>query len=214
MRIAAFIDETGALAGLHQHGRIVLYDDASGAWIIERDIPFPGAGAPTTIAGLKVRLAESTREFGGCKVFVSSGSKGALTAVLQEELGFQTWHSLGRALDVLDTVALKEAERQAEIAAAAAQADEPPPLPVLVLVRVGEGHYRADLTRYQIADGTHESMTVLLPVLEERAFRRLELVFDHDPKWLWRTTRDLGLKFKREIVVRDGVMSTVTICVE
>jgi hypothetical protein len=87
-------------------------------------------------------------------------------------------------------------------------------LPVLVLERVGEAHYRADLTRYQMADGTHESMTVLMPVLEQRAFKRLELVFDHDPKWLWRTARDLGLKFKREIVVRDGVMSTVTICAE
>ncbi|BBF91930.1 Fe-only nitrogenase accessory protein AnfO [Blastochloris tepida] len=213
MRIAAFIDGNDNLAGLHQHGRIVLYDDASGAWIIERDIPFPGAGAPITIAGLKARLAEVMGQFEDCTVFVSANSKGALNAVLQEELGFQTWHSQGRVLDLLDTVALKEAERQAEMAAAAPE-DDPPPLPVLVLERVGESHYRADLTRYQIADGTHESMTVLLPVLEQRAFKRLELVFDHDPKWLWRTTRDLGLKFKREIVVRDGIMSTITICAE
>ncbi|NJO53479.1 MAG: Fe-only nitrogenase accessory protein AnfO [Bacteroidales bacterium] len=214
MRIAAFIDADGNLAGLHQHGRIVLYDDASGAWTVQREVPFPGADAPATIAGLKARLAEAARRLDDCAVFVSAGSKGALNAVLQEELGFQTWHSQGRALDLLDTVALKEAERQAGLAATEQEDDPPLPLPVLVLERVGEAHYRADLTRYQVADGTHESMTVLLPVLEQRAFKRLELVFDHDPKWLWRTTRDLGLKFKREIVVRDGIMSTITICAE
>ncbi|NJL08278.1 MAG: Fe-only nitrogenase accessory protein AnfO [Methylacidiphilales bacterium] len=212
MRIAAFIDENGDLAGLHELGRIVLYDDASGAWTIERDIPFPGAGAPATIAGLKARLAEVARQLEDCRLFVSAGSKGALNAVLQEELGFQTWHSQGCALDLLDTVALKEAERLADLAAAE-QADDPP-RPMLILERVGAEHYRADLTRFQIPDGGHDSMTVLLPVLEERAFRRLELVCDHNPKWLWRSVRDLGLKLKREIVVRDGVMSTITICAE
>lgn len=212
MRIAAFVDETGNLAGLHQHGRIVLYDDASGAWILERDIPFPGAGVPT-IAAVKARLAEAVQQLDDCTAFVSARSKGALNAVLQEELGFQTWHSRGRALDLLDTVALKEAERQAELAAAKEESEAVPP-PMLVLERVGAEHYRADLSRFQNPDGSHDSMTALLPVLEQRAFKRLELVFDHDPKWLWRTTRDLGLKLKREIVVRNGVMSTVTICAD
>jgi Fe-only nitrogenase accessory protein AnfO len=212
MRIAAFVDGNGNLAGLHQHGRIVLYDDVSGAWTLERDIPFPGAGGPTTIAGLKARLAEAAGQLDGCTVFVSAGSKGALNAVLQEELGFQTWHSQGRALDLLPTVALKEAERLAELAAD--EDSEPAAPPVLVLERVGAEHFRADLSRFQNPTGAHDSMTALLPILEQRAFKRLELVFDHDPKWLWRTTRDLGLKLKREIVVRDGVMSTVTICAE
>ncbi|ALK10660.1 Fe-only nitrogenase accessory protein AnfO [Blastochloris viridis] len=213
MRIAAFIDENGALAGLHQHGCIVLYDDASGAWTVQRDIPFPGAGVPATIAGLKARLIQAVGQFDDCNVFVSAGSKGALSAILQDELGFQTWQSQGFALDVLDAVALKESERLAEIAAAAVADDAGEP-PTLVLERVGAEHYRADLTRFQNPDGSHDSMAVLLPVLQQRGFRRLELVCDHNPKWLWRTVRELGLKLKREIVMREGVMSTITICAE
>ncbi|GAB6037578.1 Fe-only nitrogenase accessory protein AnfO [Fundidesulfovibrio butyratiphilus] len=214
MRIATSVDDQERVASVYEVGRLLLYDNADGAWAAVREIAFairPDMG----LAEAKASVRAAAAQLEGCSVFLSSEARGFVPAILQEDFGFHIWKSEGPLRDQLDFVAAKEAERTAappppvrleEGWGCACQGGRgggprlkrtrPPEETVScpAIDRVGEGHYRIDLASALDKDPRLNSRMVLVPILEGSRFARLEIVCDHVPRWLPAAVADLNLK--------------------
>ena len=82
----------------------------------------------------------------------------------------------------------------------------PPPAPI------GDpelGHYLINLSDILRDNSALNSREVLIPALEERIFRRLEIICDHVPRWFYDELRNLKLTAGREILDDSGRLTLV-----
>ena len=219
MQIAVHVDAEDRIVDVHTKGRLKLFDDASGAWRPERDVPFEIV-PNVTIGALKRRLRLSLDGFEDCRTFVSGENRGLVMTILQEEFGFRVWKARGplAALDFADVArrdqelaAAREQEAKdrafaAQFASANCDCGEDglaPPRKVTeeaieaaysLTERVSEGRLRIDLTAIMARYRNANSLAVLDPLLEARRFESLEIVCEHLPRWLPPKLAALNLK--------------------
>jgi len=227
MKIAAFVDDSGAAASFYEKGHICLYDRVSGTWEIVKKISLE-ITIEMSLAEIKETFFHATSQLEDCKVFIVREFKGLFHALLMEELGFHTWKSAGTMREQLDNVVRQETEYAAEREKQAlANAGKPPvrvaghggcggscsssrqtpaiargsescetggdvPRPVLVSDRA-EGRYVIHLAEILQDNPTLNSRQVLIPVLEERSFKKLEILCGHIPRWFHNELRNLQL---------------------
>jgi len=199
MLIAVAVDSKGTCTSPYGECALHVFDNEYGAWTRVREIAFQ-IGQDMRLLKAKAALREAVSRMPDCKVFVSTETRGFVNAVLQEEFGFHTWSTRGPLPGQLDVIATKELEL----------AQSPPPLalqevqtgcgggcrgsrrsmdfaagscPPEALERVGEGHYRINLMDVLKRDPDLNSRMVLLPILEDSAFEKLEIFCDHVPRW-------------------------------
>ena len=219
MKIATYVDEAGDIVNVYEKGVVRVYDNASGSWHLAKEFPFE-ITLDMSLAEVKVVLHGAVAQLGECRTFLSGEVRGLIYSLLQEENGFRVWKSNGRAEPQLDQIARQDAElavaREKEAAerAFAALFSSPSggcggggcsggsgrkrPGEALRAVQsmteaLGEGHFRIDLSDILARYRNANSMDVLIPLLEDRRFRSLEILCDHIPRWFERKVADLGL---------------------
>lgn len=220
MKIAVHVDAEDRIVDVHRKGRLRLFDDASGVWRAERDIPFEIV-ANVGIGALKRRLRLSLDGLDDCRTFVSGENRGLVMTILQEEFGFRVWKASGPLAD-LDLADV--ARRDEELAAVRRQEEKDrafaaqfagsancdcgedglaPPRKVTeeaieaaysLTEALGEGRLRIDLTAIMARYRNANSLAVLDPLLEARRFESLEIVCEHLPRWLPPKLAALNLK--------------------
>lgn len=232
MKIAAFVDDSGAVAGFYEKGHICLYDQVSGTWEIARRIMMD-IDVEMSLAEIKAIFYSAMSQLEDCKVFIVREFKGLFHALLMEELGFHTWKSAGTMLEQLDNVVRQEREYVAELekqaqtnagkqagrtsghggcgggcsssrpAATIAHGREScgagcdVPRPVLV-GDIKEGRYSINLAEILQDNPALNSRQVLIPALEETAFKKLEILCDHTPRWFYNELNNLNLAAEPE----------------
>lgn len=125
VKIAAYVDDSGAAVGFYEKGQVCLYEQVSGAWEITKKIPLE-INIEMSLLEIKELFFSAMSQLEDCKVFIVREFKGLFHALLIEELGFHTWKSEGTMLEQLDNVVLQEKEYVAELEKQAlANADKP-----------------------------------------------------------------------------------------
>lgn len=217
MKIATYVDEAGEIATIYEKGRLILYDNAAGPWLLIREIPLQ-ITTDMTLAEVKAVLHAATAQLEDCRTFLSGEVRGLIYSLLQEENGFRVWKSRGHPEAQLDQIAHQDAQlavqREKEAAERAFAALFSSPSgggggcggggsrkrsgEALRAVQsmtepLGEGHFRINLSdilgRYKNAN----SMDILVPLLEDGGFRSLEILCDHVPRWFERKVADLHM---------------------
>ena len=222
MKIAAYVDQNGAAAGFYESGQLCLYDQYSGQWEIIKRIPLQ-INVEMSLLEIKGLFFNAMHQLEDCKVFIVKEFKGLFHALLMEELGFHTWRSAGTMLEQLDLVATQEVEYVAELekqalenigkpvvtsggcgggcsssrmSAMAAHADCAAgcsvPGPVLVGNK-SDGRYTINLAEILDKNPGFNSRQILMPALENKSCKRLEIICDHLPRWFNNELRNLKL---------------------
>lgn len=238
MKIAAFVDDSGAVAGFYEKGHVCLYEQVSGTWEIAKRIMMD-INVEMSLAEIKEIFYSAMSQLEDCKVFIVSEFKGLFHALLMEELGFHTWKSAGTMFEQLDNVVRQEREYVAELEKqaqtdAGKQADRisghggcgggcspsrqvpaiargsescgsgcDVPRPVLV-GDIKEGRYSINLAGILQDNPALNSRQVLIPALEERSFKKLEIICHHIPRWFYNELRNLKLAASPEVPDESG----------
>jgi len=183
MKIAAYVSDRGEVASLYSHGILRVFNEHGDSWDPEQDIALDIYDAMTS-RELRVSLEEAIRQMPGCRVLLSGEVKGIPYAILGQ-LGIRVWKSEGALPDQLRYVARKEHANERVEAAA------PLPLPKGA---AKEGIYQINLSETLRNHPHLISKDVLIPFLEKRAFRMLEITCDHIPRWFDYEMARLGLR--------------------
>lgn len=172
MKIAVWVDEQGMTTSLGQPGFVDVYTREQGQWLRCQQIPFALTGE-TTLSEIRQQTQGMLAQLPDCRHFVARDIHGALLAWL-DGTGLTMWKTQGKPEDFLDHIA----------------GQIPPVLepvtvlhPVLIEPAEEEGTFRLDLLAALQGEGSHTSKRLLMPFFEQHAFRSLEIVCDHVPRW-------------------------------
>jgi len=223
MKIASYVNTCGAVAGLHEKGRICLYEKSAEGWSSVKEIPLD-VNTDMPLSNIKADITHAIAQLDDCKVFIVNGFGGLFHAVLKEECGFRTWMSEGSLLEQLDSVARHDHDFVAAQAARSTtdhicsaptsrsgcgggcsshspgsftdlpESGKPLPVPQ----SLGDGCYRINLAKILNNDASLNSKQVLVPFMAGVAFKRLEVLCDHAPRWFDRELHKLNLTVASE----------------
>lgn len=172
MKIAVFLDEQGMIAPLTEPGAVMLYTHDEKGWQVCRQIPFTLAGTPT-LADIRQRTLAMLALLPECRHFIAREIHGALLAWF-DGMGLTMWQSAGKPEAALNAIAL---QLPAPV--------EPVALSPQSFVRPGRhpGEFHVDLIGALGCGGSHTSKQLLVPLLQQDTFTRLNIRCDHVPKW-------------------------------
>jgi Fe-only nitrogenase accessory protein AnfO len=172
MKIAVFLNEQGLIAALTEPGAVVLYTRENQHWQVCRQIPFTLAGT-ASLADIRQHTLAMLALMPECRHFVAREIHGALLAWFDGS-GLTMWQSAGTPEAALNIIA---------------QQLPAPPEPVALLpqafVHAGPlpGEFHVDLIAALRCGGSHTSKQLLVPLMQQESFTRLEIRCDHVPKW-------------------------------
>jgi len=217
MKIATCLTDNGEVGTPFEASSVCVFEKQDRTWMPVKEFgyfPVPDMGvnhARLLLKGIASQLSD-------CEVFLVSALRG-YTHVWLEELGFRTWKSEGPLMEQLDNVAeqdekamlLKQQAGEPSCgtsrsmgcssgcgggchgdSSAARPASLPIPLPILV-GDAAELHFEIDVASVLGRDSALNSRELLIPVLEGKNFRVLDVHFDHLPKWFKQTIEQLDL---------------------
>lgn len=237
MKIAAYVDDSGAAVGFYEKGQVCLYEQVGGTWEITKKIALE-INVEMGLVDIKNLFFSAMAQLEDCTVFIVRDFKGLFHALLMEELGFHTWKSEGSMLEQLDNVVLQEKEyciqlekqalenaakpvkssghggcgggcsssrRPASPGQNSESCAAPCDIPVPVLAGdVAEGRYVINLAEILQDNPGLNSRQVLIPALEDTAFKKLEIICDHIPRWFYNELRNLKLTAEPEVADESG----------
>ena len=201
MKIAIFMDSNGETLPFGESGTVELYDRDGEDWYCINCIPFKPDRA-MNLNLLRQCIYKMASQLDDCKLLVVKKTHGIFKAILEEELGMHVLTFDGSPLESLDQI---REQREKELIAAAASvcsrpcggngAAEMHPVPV---GNADRKLYRINLAEVQKKNTSLNSKEILLPFLQERNFRELEIICIHPPKWLDDALRTFCLTMKTE----------------
>lgn len=194
MKIATFTDTDYNVVSFYKPGVLRLFEKRAGKWSEKKQVELqldPDMNLPE----VRVKLRSVASQIDDCKIFLAGEVKGVPYAIL-EGMGFNIWKSEGPVMDQLDFVAQKEKE-----AAEAAKNALPKPQ---VIGDIRDGYYRLNMIEAQASCPGASSQQILIPFMEQTVFSRLEVIFDHPPRWLGAELTRLKLKFEAEALDAHG----------
>jgi len=232
MKIATFINERGEVGSFSEKGQVCLYEQVSGVWIKNKEILLD-VNRDMGLSDVKARLKEIATGLNDNKILLVAETRGLLCLLFQE-MGFRTWTSEGSLFEQLDNVARreKEAARNDELklnesgrgqSSCGCKARNPSshinnieeriiepikinrPIPAPILVGDGlDGYYRINLAEVLKNDPGLNSKEVLIPFMNAAAFRKLEIICDHLPRWFSREIDQLSLRTESKALDASG----------
>lgn len=221
MKITAYVDQNGDMAGLYTGGVLQLYTKEGDCWTLNKQVPL-NITSEMNISEVKTTLRTAVAHLEDCKTLLSAEVRGLLYSILQEEMGFRTWKSEGSLQEQLDNVARNELDLALKEALAAAEAKQAAEAAVSSGCGGGscggkgrqvaegqgnaesteeipqpectrEGYYQLNLEQVLKDHKSLNSRQVLLPFLEGTVFQQFDILCDHVPRWLSHKLEELNL---------------------
>ncbi|ABD90202.1 Fe-only nitrogenase accessory protein AnfO [Rhodopseudomonas palustris] len=211
LRIAAFVDAAGDLISFFEPGFVRVYERADGQWTSISETPL-ALQRDLGLAHLKSQLKGALADLEHCGIFIGQRLRG-IHNVLLEDMGFHNWEGEGPVLAKLDAVAEREAEAARKAAAACgpcALAEVTAPIDAAP-VKVGDAHFRLHLTAVLKSHPELNSRQLLIPFLNAGGFERLDIVCDHQPRWLAQELDRLQLAAVAEPLLQGRREFTISI---
>ncbi|HEY0330865.1 MAG TPA: Fe-only nitrogenase accessory protein AnfO [Rhodopseudomonas sp.] len=220
LRIAAFVDAAGELVSFFEPGVVRVYERADGQWSCISETPLT-LQRDHGLAHLKSQLKGALADLEHCGIFIGQRLRG-IHNVLLEDMGFHNWEGEGPALAKLDEVAAREAEAARAAAAAAKEACGVCPSAAATApvsaeaidtapVKVGEAHFRFHLSAVLNSHPELNSRQLLIPFLNAGGFDKLDVICDHQPRWLAQELDRLQLAAVSEPLIQGRREFTISI---
>lgn len=171
--IAAYLDQQGMITALGQPGVAALFVKAHSGWQCCRDVPCPSTASMSlvTLRQQTVAMLEALPE---CRHIVAREIQGVLLAWLDGR-GITMWRGSGKPAPFLESIA----ER---IYTASPVTPCHPETYFQPGKQIGEFHFNLIEALANRREG-HTSRRLLQPFLQQKQFRRLDVICDHLPKW-------------------------------
>lgn len=187
MKIAVFINLRGEIATLFEAGNLTLFSDNSGVWLPVNEIPFQ-ISEDTDLQQIRQQTWQLREAIRDCRHLVVQKIHGAQIAWF-DGLGVQLWQDKGTVQALSGSLdAIREQAHRQEVEA----------LPALstAFITPGKqaGEFQVDLITALKSDVKMTSKQILLPLFTSRAFRQVEVICDHLPKWFARELPALQLR--------------------
>lgn len=222
MRIAAFLSADGAVSAPFAASAVCLFERTGDGWAMVKNLdyrPAPEMG----VNDARRSLRDIASQLADCEVFLLGELRG-YAQVWLGEMGFRTWKSEGTLEEQLESVVAQEALSVDKPSVAepcscgtargrgsggcasggcsgngtgARQIDFDAAHPVPDPEPVGDaadGRFRIDLAFILETDPALNSRNVLMPILEKKKYRVLDVHFDHLPKWFYGALDALDLE--------------------
>jgi Fe-only nitrogenase accessory protein AnfO len=237
MKIATCLTDNGEVGTPFEANSVCVFEKQDRTWMPVKEFgyfPVPDMGVNHARLLLKAIASQLT----DCEVFLVSALRG-YTHVWLEELGFRTWMSEGSLMEQLENVA----EQDEKAMLLKQQASEPSCgtsrspgcssgcgggchgdssvvrsvfMPTPIPIPVGddsERHFEIDVAAILEKDSTLNSREVLIPILEGKNFRVLDVHFDHLPKWFSQTIDqlDLSADILESVLPAHGLNARITV---
>lgn len=202
--VAVFLNPGGFAALPEEAGTVRVYaKNPAASWEVAREHAFSMLGSPS-ISDLRKAILAMVQGLGGCKIFAACKVTGQLYSVLEAN-GFTIYEAEGKPEQFLDSILASETE------ADRGPAEKEPPAAASGPEKTGmEGFYFMNLKAALNSDPNLSSKKALMPFLEERNFKVLEVVCDHIPRWFDAELEKLGLNATVSELEKNGYRVTVT----
>lgn len=200
MKIAAYVDEEGKPASFYARGMVRIYRRRSGFWVNETGFPLE-LKRDMGLAEFQFTFMNMIARLEDCRLFIVDEIRGVPCAIL-DSMGFKLCRIEGPVLEQLELVAGKTLEEADDAENAGRE-------PVLV-GDPRDKFYRINLRQVLKSDASLNSRQVLIPFLEAGAFRKLEVLCDHTPRWLEKELERLNLRADTEDWEISGVKITIS----
>ncbi|EIQ02156.1 Fe-only nitrogenase accessory protein AnfO [Opitutaceae bacterium TAV1] len=200
MKIAAYVNEEGKAVSFNARGMVRIYKRRSGIWVNMTGFPLE-LRRDAGLAEFQAAFTHMIARLEDCRIFIVDEIRGVPCAIL-DSMGFRLWQVAGPVLEQLDLVAGKTQE-EADNATSASRAPVPVGDP-------RDGFYRLNLRQVLRSDASLNSRQVLIPFLEAGAFRKLEVLCDHTPRWMEKELERLHLRADSEDWETSGVRITLS----
>ncbi|MBG6245662.1 hypothetical protein CS369_14320 [Candidatus Symbiopectobacterium sp. 'North America'] len=171
--IAAYLDHQGMITALGQSGVATLFVEARSGWQCFREVPFPST-ASMSLAVLRQQTVTMLEALPECRHIVAREIQGVLLAWLDGR-GITMWRGSGKPAPFLDRIA----ER---IHTSSPVAPLHPETYFQPGKQIGDFHFNLIEALANSSEG-HTSRRLLQPFLQQKQFRRLDIICDHLPKW-------------------------------
>lgn len=171
--IAAYLDPQGMITALGQPGVATLFVPLRSGWQCCREVPCPST-ASMSLAALRQQTVTMLEALPECRHIVAREIQGVLLAWLDGR-GITMWRGSGKPAPLLDGIA----ER---IHASSPVTPLHPETYFQPGKQSGDFHFNLIEALANSHEG-HTSRRLLQPFLQQKQFRRLDVICDHLPKW-------------------------------
>ena len=192
MNIAVLNDKEGNTLSFYEPGIVKLFSNDNGTWNSTREFPFE-LNEEKGLAEMQRSIQSMLSRLDECRILMVKFIKGVPLSILKEP-GVSVWKVEGSPMAFFEHIREEEEKLTPEH-----QKSIQPPLPEpLPIGDTKHGIYSIDLVHVQAKGAGFNSKDVLLPFLQSRVFRKLEVVCEHLPKWFEKEFDSLKLQFRIE----------------
>jgi Fe-only nitrogenase accessory protein AnfO len=207
MKIAVLVDEKGNTVEYSNNGIIKLYVSEDGKWLCIKKMPFK-INEGTTISEIRERIHAIRAEIEDSKVFIVETMK-SLPIAIFDGYGVTVWNHKGDPTVAFDFVQEQETNKAHQPKSCC---DSPSckstcsssfdgvisSTSPVAIGNLCDGFYTIDLAKVLASDRTLNSKQILIPFLQNTAFKKLEVICEHVPKWFENELNTLKMQFKEE----------------
>jgi|GEM_PF-7132924 len=191
MKIAALVNASGKTISLNDNGQLVLYEKSKDkSWIQLKNLSyyFPTAD---NIAAIQKSLKNYINALDDCHIILVKDCK-AIYRLVFSEANYHIWTADDLAENLLEQILTLENnnDKEKNITKEKTAADYYP-------VEKQKDHYYIDITEVIFNSSIHSS-DVLIPFLEKKNFKVLEIDCTHTPRWLNNIHKTLNLALEEQ----------------
>jgi Fe-only nitrogenase accessory protein AnfO len=192
VKIAVLTDKEGNTLSFYETGMVKLFSNEKGIWECVGEFPFE-LNEKKGLSEIQRCIHKMLSRLDECRILMVKFIKGVPLSILKES-GVSVWKVEGFPLAFFEHIREEEEKLRPEH-----QKSIQPPLPEPMPVGDKKhGIYSIDLVDVQAKGAGFNSKDVLLPFLQSRVFRKLEVVCEHLPKWFEKEFDSLKLQFRIE----------------
>ncbi|MFT8209958.1 MAG: Fe-only nitrogenase accessory AnfO family protein [Symbiopectobacterium sp.] len=170
--IAAYLDNQGMITASGQPGVATLFVKARSGWQCCREVPYPSTSS-MSLAALRQQTLTMLEVLPECRHIVAREIQGVLLAWLDGR-GITMWRCSGKPVPLLDRIA-ERIHSSSQVTPLHTETFFQPG------IQTGDFHFNLIDALANSGEG-HISRRLLQPFLQQKQFRRLEVICDHLPK--------------------------------
>jgi Fe-only nitrogenase accessory protein AnfO len=207
MKIAVFVDEKGNAVPYHSEGIIALYAFDGNDWHCTKKTPL-ASDQSTNIAEVRERINAVIAEIEDAKVLMIETIKSLPIAVF-DGFGITVWKHRGIPTEAFNYVKEQEANKVRQPrsccdspnckSTCSPKTDECASVPSpITFNNIGSGLYTIDLAKILAGNSSLNSKQILIPFFQNTAFKTLEIICQHVPKWFDREFEKMRLQIEHK----------------
>lgn len=189
-KIGVLLGKDNETISFAEVGRINIFLKEEGRWQVVQETLFTIDGS-MGLRKVREHMIEIAKSLGDCKIIIGKKVEGIAYNVF-ESFGFSIWEFEGPAQNFLDYVIEKEDEIQKE------QIQSPQSYKEGYIEKLNEDYYQIDLEEAQLANRNLSSKQILIPVLQNYPFKRLDIICSHIPPWIEKQIDNYRLEMQTE----------------